>query len=117
MGTSCPTADHGDAGSVGGVKPERPEDYVSTACRLGDHERCRRRPIVRCACWCHPDADPVVMLAKPRHYRITWSWSALPREVQSAVFDTYVAAHRTLAELHRSGLVAVIEFERRDGPR
>jgi len=27
--------------------------YVSTACRVHDHETCRNGPIVRCACRCH----------------------------------------------------------------
>jgi len=35
----------------------KPEEYVSTACRVGEHEECRRRPVVRCACWCHAADD------------------------------------------------------------
>ena len=30
-----------------------PDKYVSTRCWLGEHEECRRHPIVRCACACH----------------------------------------------------------------
>jgi hypothetical protein len=39
-----------------------PDKYVSTRCWLGEHEECRRHPIVRCACVCHEvdalDLDP-----------------------------------------------------------
>jgi hypothetical protein len=33
----------------------RPETYIATACRLGDHDKCRERSAVRCACVCHAD--------------------------------------------------------------
>jgi hypothetical protein len=33
----------------------KPEEYVSTACRVGEHEECQQRPVVRCACGCHTD--------------------------------------------------------------
>jgi len=39
----------------------RPEEYVSSACRVGEHEECQRHPVVRCACTCHalpPGAAP-----------------------------------------------------------
>jgi len=31
--------------------------YRSTACRVGDHESCQERPIVRCDCECHTDDE------------------------------------------------------------
>ena len=30
-----------------------PYDYISTACRTGDHGTCQRRRIILCACPCH----------------------------------------------------------------
>jgi len=47
-----------DYRTLGPDNPLRPPRYVSSFCRMGDHEACRRRPIVRCACWCHVNAAP-----------------------------------------------------------
>jgi len=31
--------------------------YVSAACRVGEHDECARRPVVRCACGCHAEDE------------------------------------------------------------
>jgi hypothetical protein len=31
--------------------------YISTACRLRDHEACQERPIVLCDCGCHDNKE------------------------------------------------------------
>jgi len=30
-----------------------PSGFVSSACRLGEHETCQNRKIIRCSCPCH----------------------------------------------------------------
>lgn len=35
------------------VSALRPDEYISTHCRLGEHDACAEHTIVLCACGCH----------------------------------------------------------------
>ena len=62
-------------GSVGALEPgvvAVPNEYVSTACRIGDHNECQLRPIVRCACPCHVLDGPEMPEQSPSDPEERW---------------------------------------------
>jgi len=65
------------AASIMKVLDPDPHSYISTACRVGDHQTCQSRPIVRCACPCYrgsPLWDRLDPGASPVRFQ-AWSWA------------------------------------------